>query len=377
MKRGRTLSIGLHDWPELDRAGWQRALAPSRGLYDAGGAAERRSPRGLDKVSGGYAAWLSFLRRRGELDPVQSPAARVTPARLDAWIDEQRARGVRDSTIHSRLRDLHGALRLIEPGVDVDFIIRPRGFGLRRALPPVPKPFSIVESGELLRRALELFEAGRRGERYAGGAAAIRDAALLGLLAAHAPRIGSIAAMRVGVQLRRTGEGYTVDFGEEDIKTRRRLSYDLHPALVPVFDVYVADARPALGGSGTETLWCGTKERALGVGGLSKIVFRRTREWLGVAHGPHWFRKCLRTTAARYSPEAALDAAALLGHGAEVSVRHYMEAGATAALERHAKRIAHRRERGRLLAERFFAEGERARRRLDYNHPASDEETSP
>ena len=275
---------------------------------------------------------------------------------LDAWIAEQRRRGVRDSTINSRLRDLYDALKLLQPDCNVRFILRPRGIGLNRALPPTPRPFTVVETRELMAKAMALFEAGIAGRRYAGGAAAIRDAALLGLLAAHAPRLGSLAIMRLGTQLVRTENGYRVEFGVADTKTRCPLSYDLQPELVPVFDAYLAKARPRLGGERTDRLWCGTRGRALGTGGLSKIVFRRTEEWFGETHGPHWFRKCLRSSATRYSPEAAFDAAAVLGHGPEISVRHYAEAGATAALRRHGTRDTKLRQRTRLLAERFYAE---------------------
>ena len=353
---GRALSLAFEDWPMPDQRRWARALAPASSLYDDGGAAERRSSQGLVKVARGYGVWLAFLARRGELDATASPAERVIPARLDAWIDEQRARGVRDSTIGSRLRDLHSILLLIEPEANVGFIVRPGGAGLKRVLPAVPKPFTIVESSELLRRALALFEAGRRGKRYAGGAAAIRGAALLGLLAAHAPRIGSVAAMRIGTHLVQIPGGYRLVWTAADTKSRRPLSYDLHPALVPLFGAYIKHARPQLGSSGTDLVWCGTRGRPLSLKQLSKIVFRRTREWFGVAHGPHWFRKCLRSSAGRHSPEAALDAAAVLGHGAEVSVRHYTEAGSTAALRRHGQRIGNLRQRTRLLAERFYAE---------------------
>jgi hypothetical protein len=351
-------------------------LSPASSLYDEGGAAERRSSQGLVKVARGYGIWLSFLARRGDLDPTVTPAERVTHARLDGWIDEQRARGVRDSTIASRLRDLHSILRLIDPKADVGFIVRPGGVGLKRVLPAVPKPFTIVESGELLRHALALFEAGRRGERYAGGAAAIRDAALLGLLAAHAPRIGSIAAMRIGTHLVGIPGGYRLTFTAADTKSRRALSYDLHPALVPVFDVYLERARPRLGSGGTDLLWCGTRGRPLHDKQLSKIVVRRTTEWFGVGHGPHWFRKCLRSTAGRHSPEAALDAAEILGHSPQVSVMHYLEAGSTPALRRHGRRIAQLRCRTRLRAERFFAERDRCGERIDYDQPSATDKES-
>jgi len=85
----------------------------------------------------------------------------------------------------------------MRPDANLRFILRPRGIGLQRALPPAPKPFTIVETRELMAKVMALFEMGAAGERYAEGTAALRDAALLGLLAGHAPRLGSIASMRM------------------------------------------------------------------------------------------------------------------------------------------------------------------------------------
>ncbi|HEV7264220.1 MAG TPA: hypothetical protein VGN83_04790 [Falsiroseomonas sp.] len=357
--RRRLLSIACQDWPAGDRAAADRATRPADGLYDeAGGAAEGFCELTLRKRWEAYEVWLSFLDRTGELDPSLLPAARVTPARLDAWIADQRGRRNCDTTIYGRIIGLHQALLLLQPGAEVRFILRPAGLSLRAALRPVPRPFTTVDSREILRRALELFEAGRAGRSYARGGTAIRDAALLGLLAAHAPRIGSLAAMRIGVQLKRMGDGYSLEFGEADTKNRRSLTLELLPELVPVFDFYIHQVRSrcVAGCRGSDALWAGTRGRPLSARGLTKVVQRRTAEWFGKAEGPHWFRKCLRSTAARLSPEAALDAAAVMGHSQRISVAHYAEAGSGAALRRHGTRITRLRRATRLLAERSYAE---------------------
>jgi hypothetical protein len=337
----RLLSIDPAEWPALDRAAWERALAPADSLFDEhGGAGERYSTAALRKVLRSYSEFLSFLARIGQLDEREPSAARVTPARLNGWIADQRGRGNRSTTIYGRLRDLHAALRLIAPGADVSFILRPGGRSLRRLLHPSSRQETVRDPRELLACAVALFEAGRSGRGYAQGRAAIRDAALLGLLAAHAPRIGSIARMKVGEHLTPIADGYRLDFGEKDTKTRCPLTYNLNPELVPLFDHYLRVVRPSLAGSRTSAaLWIGVTGGAPNESVLSEVVRRRTRAWLGRARGPHWFRKCLRSFASNVEPRAAFDAAVMMGHGPQVSIDHYAKATASQALRRHGARI--------------------------------------
>ena len=356
MTRTRLLSFSLEDWPAPDRTGWDAALAPADSLFDdQGGAAERYSGDALRKCADAYGQWLSFLDRSGELDADQAPALRVTAGRLNGWIADQRARGNRSTTIYGRLRDLHGALRLIAPAADLSFILKPGGRSLRRLLRPAPRWADVRDPRELLARALALFDAGRSGKGYAKGAAAVRDAALLGLLAVHAPRIGSIARMDIGAQLRATEDGYRLDFGEKDTKTRRPLTYDLHPELVPVFAHYLDVVRPGLPAARhSARLWIGVTGSGMDRRGLTEAVRRRTQSWFGRPEGPHWFRKCLRSFAADVAPEAALDAATMLGHGPQVSIDHYTKATAARALRRHGARVTRKRRQTWSLAASAF-----------------------
>lgn len=354
--RVRTLSIPFADWPGRDRAAWERALAPAESLFDdEGGAAERFSAAALKKIREAYSVWLSYLVRSDQFDPDAPPASRVTRGRLNGWIADQRSRGNGNTTIYGRLRDLHAALKLIAPEADLAFILRPGGRSLRRALRPRPRWAEVRDSRELLARALALFEAGRGGHGYAKGRTAVRDAALLGLLAAHAPRIRSVGAMAIGDHVVRTEDGYSLHFGEKDTKTQTIMTYDLNPELVEVFDHYITRVRPTLCGSErTACLWVGTKGKAVSDRDLGKVVRRRTMVWFGREEGPHWFRKCLRTTASLAAPEMALHAAAMLGHGAKVSIENYTKAKATQALRRQGARISELRSETWSLAASAF-----------------------
>jgi hypothetical protein len=362
VSRPRLVSLALANWPPIDRDAWERAFAPSDSLFDDGGASRQLSDATTRILREAYGIWLSYLTRSDQLDPDAGPAQRVTKGRLNGWVSDQRARGNRDVTIGGRLRALHSVLKLLAPEADLDFILRPRGVPLRKVLRPVQRRATVEDPRVLLARALTLFEDGKSGKGYAEGRTAIRDAALLGLLAAHAPRIGSVGMMDVGTHLHRVGDRYQLDFGEQDTKTGRPLSYDINPHLVPVLDHYIAVTRPNLGASRrTAKLWVGTRGQPLGKRDLTKIVLRRTKEWLGVARGPHWFRKCIRSFASSVAPELALDAAVMLGHSPPTSIVHYAKAGAAASVRRHGARIARARDETWSLAASAYGWRDHAR----------------
>ena len=351
----RLWSLAPGDWPVADRDAWARALAPADSLFDDGGAAERLARASLDKGTTGYAVWMHFALRQGWLSDGSTPAARLTPERLGLWVADQRARGNENGTIATRLQDVHAVLRLMEPDADVAFIVHPGGRSLRKVLPVHPKLVDIRPSWELLGRVIALFADGVAGKGYAQGRTAIRDAAFLGLLVCPAPRIESVARMEIGTHVVRVEDGYRLHFGEQDVKTHELLYYEAMPELVPILDRYIDDTRRSWdAGRRSTKLWIGTKGCCLGKRDLTKIVLRRTEEWFGKAHGPHWFRKCLRSSASLEAPEYALDAAATLAHSPETSLRHYAKAKSLAAFRRHGERVSRLRKKYYPLAASAF-----------------------
>lgn len=120
---------------------------------------------------------------------------------------------------------------------------------------------------------------------------------------------------------------------------------------------YLRLGRPLFSGAAaTDRLWLGNHQATLDVLGLQGIFRRRTREWLGTALGPHTARKWLRTTAARRSPGVAFDAAEVMGHSPQVSLRHYADAAEIGAMERHACNLAARRRDTAVLAARAYGQ---------------------
>lgn len=349
--------LPVDHWPEHDRQLWLRATTPARSLFDEAGRGAALSAFTRRNYARAHGAWLAHLEAAGDLDQAEPPARRATPERLDAWVRRLRALARAPGTIRQYLVNLHAFLRLVEPEVDLGYILKPGGRRLSTWLPVAPKPFPPLDTEDLLLRVRELHRDGLAAIGEAARRVALRDAALMALLLRRAPRVGSLAAMRLGIHLRPDGEGgFTVHFPPGDTKARREIAWPLDADCARLMADYLALGRPLFPrAEGTDALWLGEHGAPLNVVGLSALVQRRTRDWLGTAVGPHTARKWLRATAARRSPEAAFDAATVCGHSPAVSLRHYAEAVEVGAAARHGRRIAALRRQTAGLAARSWA----------------------
>jgi len=353
--KSTVIGLPFSEWPFQDQSLWHTALAPNPGLFKKTGWASHLSPATIRLMQANYAMWLRHLKdTEAELENL-SPSQRITRVRLDSWLSELQGRGNRATTIYCRLRGLYGAIKIMEPHADTDFILRPDGYSLRKILRPESRWKHVRDSGELLSRALALFQSGKCGEGYANGKLAIRDAAILGLLAAQAPRVGSVGSMQLGARLLRNSSGFSVSFAGHDMKTREAHGFPLQTELTEVLGFYIDKIRPLLVGQRpTDMLWIGHRGVPMQPRDIGKMVRRRCRDWFGVAEGPHWFRKCLRTTASLEGPEFALDASAVLAHSHQTSAKYYVKAQASRAAERHGIHLAKLRQRTAPLAASAF-----------------------
>jgi hypothetical protein len=169
-----------------------------------------------------------------------------------------------------------------------------------------------------------------------------------------------MAALRLGAHVRRTTAGhFEILLAGGIMKTPKAVRWGLDADVAALFADYLSFARPLLlaqdeAAGREEAVWIGLDGHPLDRIGVTGVFQRRTRDWFGRAYGPHTARKWLKESATRRSPTAAFDAAEVMGHSAQVSLRHYADACNRAANARHAAALQKERQASETLARRFF-----------------------
>ncbi len=144
------------DWPARDRELWERALAPSRDLFDdEAGAGSHLSACARRNYERAWGILLAHLAAIGQLDPAESIASRVAPTRLNSLVAAMREVGRENGTIRQYISCAHAMVRLLEPTADVAYMLRPGGQSLVEALTVDPKNGLVLDTEDLMARARE------------------------------------------------------------------------------------------------------------------------------------------------------------------------------------------------------------------------------
>lgn len=352
----RIRSIRPAAWPQADRMALERALTPDDDGSGECGRATHLRPATIEAYKQTYSQWLGFLARTGSLDEAEGPGDRATPARVAAWRRENKAQGLAPTSRRQMLRNLGATLRLLAPERDWGFVIRPGNISLKRAIRGGPKSFIVRDVADVMVHVRRLHRRGLTAQDGPEKWQILRDMALLALLLIRAPRVGSLEKMAVDRHIAlQSDDTWHVRFPGEHTKNGRVLDYPLDAGQSRVLADYLDHARGRFPRAGaTDLLWMGMKG-PLTRQGLRASVKRRMLAWFGQGHTPHLCRKWLRGSAARRSPELAMDAADVMGHTAGVSAQAYSEASGLHAALRHGERLAERRARHAGRAERAFA----------------------
>ena len=111
-------------WPEVDRRRWLKACAAGDLLDDEVGARSGHAPISNAKAAKGYGRWLTHLSlvERKALD--ETPAGRITPERVHAYVGSLIEIGNSSHTILARLQELGEVAKVMDPNRDCSFINR-------------------------------------------------------------------------------------------------------------------------------------------------------------------------------------------------------------------------------------------------------------
>ncbi len=287
-----------------------------------------------------------MLAEAGELDPAVLPAARVTPARAKLFGKALRAGGNTNNSLHARFWEVRSALRVLQP--DEDFAWLTAWLGL---LPITLRDVEVFDSRalaawghQLMRSALAHPQPMVRQTRY-------RNGLMIAILAARAPRLRALAALRLGRQVLQGADGgWQLSFKPQDIKTQRGVAYDVPDSLFANIDRYVAvERRELLCGRQHDWFWVNRHGDKLGIRGIEGVIRRGSGEQFGTVFGPHRFRHSLATTAAYADPSNPGLAASVLAISDQVNAAHYNQARKADAMRRFQLHV----QKERARTERF------------------------
>jgi hypothetical protein len=344
------------DWPAIDRRMWIAGLRGGDILTGPHRAVHLR-PSSIDRYARAYSSWLAFLRGAAMLDPLVPPMQRVTRENVIAYAHALRATN-RNSTIIGICRALRSALRIMHPDADFGWITSPGGRSLAAVLPVTPRSIPAFHSKVLyewglamMRNALLTGNSDARRRDY-------RNGLLIALFAARAPRVRSMASLRLGASVIRSGDRWRLLFESDDVKTKRRIAYDAPASLSDAMERYITVEREELlAGQAHDWFWVDQYGGPLTVGAIKQIIRTRSRRDLGTAFGPHRFRHAMGTTAPVVDPAHPGVAAAILGISERMVEEHYnLAAQADVASKFHAS-LRKNRTATRSIARREFGRG--------------------
>jgi site-specific recombinase XerD len=278
--------------------------------------------------------------------------------------------GNQGNTIATRLWEVRTALGIMCPGVDFRWITSPDGNDVRGLFPFERRPVRIYHPRLLYRSAHELMDGAVRITPPEGRAVQYRNGLLIAIFAARAPRLRSMAAVRLGVQIMRQDDRFRLVFGKRDLKRKNALEYDLPADLTPRIEHYLTIERPILlarqpallGKPDHGWFWVGQHGLRLSATGIEVMIRRESLKRFGAAFGPHRFRHAAGTRAPISDPARPGAVAAMLGNSKAVLEKVYNLGQQQEAARQFQASLKKERQRLEGVALRAFGRAEKPQR---------------
>jgi integrase len=165
-------------------------------------------------------------------------------------------------------------------------------------------------------------------KEYVKNAVDYRDGLMVALLALIPLRRRTLAALRIGMSLLKSGNLWALDIPAEDIITKRPLEYPISAKLSGRIDLYLDQFRCRIAGAGAhDFLWASKQSRPIAETSINAIVARRTHAALGFSVNPHRFRRAAATFWSCRDPANVRGVKDLLGHASfSTTEKHYIMA---------------------------------------------------
>lgn len=315
-------------WPDDDRSVWEAAFRVGKFL-DEEGAGAHLAPATRVSLQSAYGRWLGYLDRFRPERLAQPASQRVSPDIIESYVGQLRLTR-RESAIATELHHLRLALRLICSGADWSWLKKVTKRIATQARRE-PNRHHLVTSERLFALGLALMDSAIKEFEETGGiskATALkqRDGLIIALLAAVPLRRRTLAALRLGSHLVKSGGAWALDIPARDTKAGQALEFPLSPAISGRIDVYLKDFRRRIPGAQShDGLWASNKGRPMDDGAIYDMACRRTRKAFGFAVNLHRFRHAAATFWSLQDPSNVRGAKDLLGHASfDETETHYI-----------------------------------------------------
>jgi integrase len=316
------------EWPLGDRDAWQAALTPGD-ILDEGGIRARYTPETNHKLAKNYGRWLTWLSRRGLLDDHTSPAERITPERVKAFVADM-AEINATGTVLARLQALYEMARLLDGGRDWRWIRRIEARVRARHVPARSKRDRMVGAADLLALGCTLMAEAPAQSTDRLRAMQFRDGLIIALLAARPLRLRNLAGLDLERTVAQRGDVWWITIPPEETKTREPIEVPWPEAFDAALATYLDEYRPILcrlrnrwtRPVGT-VLWVSTHGSPMCQMAVYQTIVGRTGTAFGRSINPHLFRDCAATTIAIEDPEHVHIASQILGHRSAVTTERY------------------------------------------------------
>ncbi len=330
---GAVRSLPIELWPEADRRAWIAACQPAERLKRGGAAAHLKSIT-RDDLARRYGYFLDFLARRGLLSKDAPAAADVTPANVEAYIAELKAR-VGSVTVHGSIYKLRRASELISPAGDFTWLSDIEK-DLALEMRPRSKFGRWVSTESLVEAGLTLIAEAETATNLSDLARArqVRNGLMVALLAFCPIRLKNFYALEIGSTFVKIKDQWWIVLSASQTKEKRADERPVDNKLRSSIESYLNIHRPILAqGHASSALWLSSNDgQPMSYDGVERVIKSTTLSTVGVDVSPHLFRTAAASTAAMHCGENLnLGAAVLHQTGPTITNERYNRASSASA----------------------------------------------
>jgi integrase/recombinase XerD len=329
MAHAAKFQLPYAEWPDQDRKRWSAVNETGVDIFDDGGRAAHLAEPSRRALKGSYGRFLGYLSLTHDRLLLDAPETRLDRDIIAGYV-AFRQPSCSEEGIAIDLHHLRLALRFLCPASDWSWLLTATKRIAAKAKRK-PQKQHLMTSERLYALGIELMDHAAARAATAellskSDAFDYRDGLLIALMAMLPLRRRTVAALRIGKQVLKSGDLWELEIPARDVKTKRPLDYPVSPEISRRIDVYVGQFRWRIPRAAEhDWLWPSNKGRPMDDGTIYDMVRRRTLAAFGFPVNLHRFRHGAGTFWSIMDPANVRGVKDLLGHASfDTTEQHYI-----------------------------------------------------